>query len=450
MSKLEFLYILYNNIYDYIYICTVTIFVYYFIFKRYIYNIIDPFVFFFIATFSFSAADIIFLYELGYIKLYYLVQFFLTQVLFVLGYYMFKPYQKIYSNIPKKVLTKDMLSFEKIKILFYITSSIYILSRLLVYKISGIPLLMDSRFEAFSGGGGIGIFSRLIDVVSFVATFILFLNIFYKKIRFLHTFTMLLLLLLFTAFNIFTGSKMAILTMIYIGFYAYLSGNIIPLLNQKIGRKIKKYLYLGIILAFFGAIMILVIQYNTQEQGKDLLNLEVKKEVYLGVFTRFIMNGDIYIMAYPNNTIEKMVKPDPFTILLSSIFYSIRLMSREDKIPELGQQLYYYHNPKSDLLMGPTTHFDIFSYFNYGYFGSLIFSFLSGLFLSFVINKSLQLFKKNLFYLTIYSLIAYTILYFPLNPIIGIGKLFNILIFLPFLIMVTNFIDMHRRKKYVT
>jgi len=421
-----------------------------YLFRRYIYNIIDPFVFFFIATFSFSAADIVFLYQLDYIKQYYLVQFFLSQLLFIAGYYLFRPYQKIYSKNPKKVLTETMLSLKKIKILFYITSGLYVLSQLLVYKISGIPLLMDSRFEVFAGGTGIGVLSRIIDVVGFLATLILFLNIFYKKVRFLNIITMWCFLLIFTIFNILSGSKMAVLTMIYIGFYAYLSGNIIPLLNKNISNIIKRYLYSGILLAFIGAIVILVIQYNnTQKLNEGLLNTDVKEEVYMGVLTRFIMNGDIYIAAYPNSTIEKMLKPDSFTILLSDIFYSLRLMSREEKIPQLGQQLYNYLNPKSDLLMGPTTHFGIFSYFNYGYFGSLVFSFISGILLSFVINKSLQLFKKNLFYLTMYSLLAYTILIFPLNPIIGIGKLFNILIVLPFLILVTNFINMYRRKKYV-
>src|SRR5690606_7714883 len=86
------------------------------------------------------------------------VNFVLTQVVYFWGVFRFKSVES--ETLPRTIPQ----NFVQINLCYYFFCFITIFCHLLTYKLRGIPLFMDSRLEAFIGGTGIGIFSRIMDV----------------------------------------------------------------------------------------------------------------------------------------------------------------------------------------------------------------------------------------------------------------------------------------------
>ncbi|AYO21204.1 hypothetical protein D0856_14540 [Vibrio owensii] len=198
---------------------------------RQIYSVFDPAFFFFLLSAS-GYSVVMLLWYREKISDYYFICFMLSQFLFYFGWNLFKPRWSKNSNVIIKI---DSFSI----VLYYISSFSFVLLQSYVYKLMGLPIFMDSRLDAFSQGGGIGVLDRIIFVSSiFSFTFAFFRTVFSKGWK-LFDFVMLLFFI-FT--KIVSGSKLGILEAVFlIGLVLMFHSR--SVLNTDIEVRLKKKLY---------------------------------------------------------------------------------------------------------------------------------------------------------------------------------------------------------------
>lgn len=440
----EFLVLLSNHFWLYSLLALLSFILYFILFKRYMYTILDPILFYLVLTFSFSLSDIIFLNLLGYLEIYYLIHFVLSQLFFLLGYYVFKPF-KYKINKLKSFQNSTPKNSNYIKLIFIISTSLYFITQIIVYKYLGIPLLMKSRWETFARGGGVGIFSRIIQVTRFISVFLLFYYTMYFRNNIIKKFIYTVLWIVIIIFSLLSGSKMGVLEIIYIGFFTYIYSYKLEINTTNIKKKMKKLILILLILSFVGALMTLNIGYaivhNFDKQQIMSFNLGMLIDSLKGIGYRLVMNGDIYIMSYPNDAMWNLERGNPFMNLFGGLLALFRIIPYEDMPKEFGYRIELYHYPNIGYIKGPTVHFDVFGLFNFGFFPSLLFAFLVGLVFSLVYNGFYYIKSKNFGYYVFFSAIAFYSLTLPLNVVTTLSFLSSVLIFAPIIFVISRIIS---------
>lgn len=383
----------------YIFLSAIVVFIF---LRKHIYSIFDPLFFGMIMGIC-AYSTVLYLYHFNLINNYYFYSFVLTQILFFVGFILNKPITK-----------NDFLNDDRIVVnvgispafFIYIFSSVlFIVTQLMVYYVSGIPLLLESRLEIFSGGSGYGFLNRIIYVASIVslcfATYRIFVvnkkNIYHIFDYFIVLFSLLV--------AIFSGSKAGVLLMIFIMF-------ITLLFSKKINhnfRAIKKFNKISIILlitAFPIAFFTLYIQSGFEDITEILISLAL----------RFIHTGDIFFMSLPGNTLEYLnINDNGFMALFRSILGALRLVQWDELPINLGLQVFWHHY-NTDLISGPNARHNIFGLFYFGFFGSLVFSFLVGFIFGFVRNNLYRKLNPTESNMILYTLLVMSINYIEQDP----------------------------------
>ena len=148
-----------NNIELGLFYGIIILFINFFILKKYIYSIFDPFVITLLSS-SLAYSVVFFMYHLNLINDYYFLSFIGTQTAFFLGFFLIKPIKL--KNVMKTATVSSLHFSTSVKYLYFFSVVLYIPSQLIVYYVTGIPLFMESRLEQYSGGSGFGIFNRII------------------------------------------------------------------------------------------------------------------------------------------------------------------------------------------------------------------------------------------------------------------------------------------------
>ncbi|TSJ36397.1 oligosaccharide repeat unit polymerase [Mucilaginibacter corticis] len=415
--------LLYEHLPLYLLILAGALLLYYFIFKTTYLSLLDPLIFNLLySVFGFSV--VIFLYATQSMDIKYLYSYLLTQLAFFGGLFCFAPL-----NTRQLVdLDSGNAVFEEegmfVKILFFITSGSYVLIQLLSYKLVGIPLFMESRTGAYADSGGLGILGRIIDVLRPVVIFLLIYLLFKKsnslKLNFyLAGFGLFLLTSL-----ILSGSKSLFMN---IGFVLFIylilnagkhSGSFFNL------RKYERYLIIcGLLLAFL-TIFIQSQQNNPGEQNS------------LGIFLyRLVASGDTYYFSYPSHNIETIDGSKGFLALFGDIFSVLRIVPRENQPGVLGVQLFQLYSD-SDLITGPNARHNVFGYVYYGFYGSIVFSFLIGWSLSFARNKLLFVLKRNIIGQLAFLFLYLNLTFIETDPPVAVSGLENALLIFPVFLVI--------------
>lgn len=357
---------------------------YVFIFRKYIYSFFDPFLLF-VITSCFGTSDVLMMYYKNHMPGYYFVSYVLTQSFFILGFVLVRPIKPV--SVKNKANWQLLNQNDRtVTILYYVSALVFLISQIMSFIVSGIPLLMESRLMTYREGSGSGLFGRIIAVTSLVTIFMLIDRLFTKKKR--RTLAKLFDYFM-CAFSLFalmsSGSKAALLGIIFVVFYYSFFferfegySNII----QNINKFQRKFFVIAVIGAFFVIIVELTIARN------DKLN------PLLAMIFRFIQSGDVYMFAYPDNTLEAMLWSNPLLVMFSDFVGTLRLMPWENLPENLGSQLYKYYIT-SDQIKGPNPIHNVFGLFYFGFWGSFFYSFSIGLFLSFLRNKYIFMLPKN-------------------------------------------------------
>ncbi|PKH20174.1 hypothetical protein CIG19_18655 [Enterobacterales bacterium CwR94] len=417
MDKLEFAELYASHLSVGLPITIITILIVYFILRKQIYSLFDPMNFIIILGGS-SYSVVFFLYYYDYITDYYFYSFVATQTAFFIGLLSNRKHslKRIFQNnshpLPRYA--------GPITVIYPLSIILFVLCQSLVYYTSGIPLLMTSRMEIFSGGGGFGIVSRIIQVTQMITIVVAFYRLLFIKKGFLYKLLDSLVIIFGLFVAVLSGSKSAILFMIFSISYVAIFSHRFDV-SPKIFRRINRISFLLLFLGIIGGIITIVFQTGNSNIEKALTVLAM----------RFINTGDVYFMAYPNGQIENMEHGNFFLALFKDFFGAFRIIDW-DKLPvNLGLQIFWsIYN--TDMISGPNPRHNVFGLFYLGPVLSVFYSFSVAYFISYIRNKVLLKTSPDFMGLILYVLLASSTIYMEQDMTYAIGQLISIsIVYIP-------------------
>lgn len=348
------------------------------IYKNYILSIFDPL--FFNSILSGAAYSVVFiLYYFGYIEPSYLYHFLISQLAYFVGFLCFRPIKfndSPFSNLGDLNIT---ILTPRIKVLYILSGIIYVLANVFLYYYRGIPLFMPSRLEATKNIGFIASINTTCSTI--IAAILVYKLIVRSKFSLFDK----IIFIFFIVVSVLSGSKAVFLGIIFIAFYVALY------LNRKLNifisiRKINKKLFiLFILILLFSASVILI-------RGENPISV---------ILFRILMTGDIYMMAYVNENLS-IIQGNFISAVLP---HKIREIIGVEYAPPIGMQLYdFLYN--ADIIAGPNARHNVFGLVYLGPIFSIFFSFFLGLIASFIRNKSIYIFRRNMEGMILYILLV--------------------------------------------
>lgn len=328
---------------------------------------LDPFT----LTIFFSASawsTVLFLYFTDRCSARLLMSFLLTNVAFFVAYLAAAPrYSRFGGGLPVVGGPQTTLKF---KIFGLIVCSLYFSFMAYNLAVFGFGIQHEARLEIYTNSQGLGILKRGMDALMPAAIFVLVRHAL-REHHFVKICSYILLLLIF-ANTVLDGSKSGIVQFALVCVVSvawFRKWGYLPRVGQFSFVKFVIFAVVAVLVA--GAV--LAIQMDAY---KNFESLRVVGSILL---FRLLVAGDIFILAYPNEIIDKIALAyHPLVILFNDPISVFRLMKIE--VVPLGNQLYNYF--LTDRLVesgGPNSHLAIYSYYLFGDFGGPIFSGIFGL-----------------------------------------------------------------------
>ncbi len=422
MDWFSFGLLLNDNIVLYGIILFITIILYFFLFKKLYISILDPLIFSTVfSCFGFSV--VLFLYFTQSILLKYLVSYLFTQVAFWIGLFSFKSL-----TIPQIIEKQKIIKFQNeellVKIFFIITSFLYISIQLISYIVVGIPLLLGTHIDIYSNSGGWGILGHFLDVIKPVSIFLLIHFLLKKSTSYfllIYKYFFGLLILIFTILSASKGEFMSIGLILFC--YLILNGYNLKRIFSNLKRIEIQLILVGIVFVF------ITIVAQSKLVGDD--------SNAIGVFLfRLVAAGDTYYFSYPNANIESISGSNSFLALFGSILSIFRIIPFSAQPVVLGVQLYRMFGD-TDLTAGPNARHNVFGYVYFGFYGSIIFSYILGFILSFIRNVYYFKLKKNIIGQVLFVLLYTNFVAIETDPPMVISNLEIIILIFPLILLIT-------------
>lgn len=384
MNNFEFYAVAFNNISLFLCLLFFSFLVHYVMFRTQVKSIFDPY---FLAVISsvFCFTVVLILVFTRNMSIHLFFSYVLTQLSFILGLYSFR--ERNVHNLTRRIQPKGSKYANLIA--FYFFSIIYLVCQCTIYFLKGIPLFMESRLETFSGGGGVGILGRVSDVSSVFSLYAFYLVVKIDKFRLTEVFKYLTLLLISITF-LLSGSKSSFLMVLFVFWcfivFAKIKGDNVSFYIEFLKNNSRPIVLCGLVIVSF----IIFVQSKPNDLDGNTLN------PILALSLRFIHSGDVYWYAYPNHVYLFVNGERWFSALFTDTLGLLRIINWE-KLPEaIGITLKNIHHP-SDILQGPNARHNIFGLVYFGFYGSILFSYILGASLSFIRNILPYLVSNNFF-----------------------------------------------------
>lgn len=411
MNSPEFMFLLYQNWDIMLLSMLIVSLLYILLLKKYFLSIFDPLLF----TFFFStigASTILFLFIIDKLEWKYFLFYLLTQGAFLFGFSLFRP-------IDTKKINKEhneQYSILAIKYFYLITSVLLIVFQIFIYVFKGIPLFMESRLNVIGGDILFKFYNRLKDVFYIPVILLMFYFIFSKNNSFKKYSFFVLLFAIIS--NVLNGSKSALMNLVMI----YFVFSIFQLKSSKsksfdILNKHTKKIF---IFALLGAVIVVIFSEETTNP-------------FFFILYRIFIGGDSFFMTFPYAAIENFVVRDNwFVNLFASPLSLLGIISPNDVPSPLGFDIMTYHN-KVNLFKGPNPRHNILGYVYIGYYGAILFSFIIGLFFSFIRNKLYKMLTPGPIGLVIYGSFFFSVTKLEADFYNALAALINTLICMLFI-----------------
>jgi len=398
--------------------------------RKQVYSIFDPLFF----NFLMAAAGYSVVFYLSYLDIisdYYLYSFCLTQGAFFIGINTFKLPRSTAPDVSHTTVTSKKLydSVGYIKCFYYLSFLGFFISQMIVYYYNGLPIFLDSRLSVFSGGSGFGFLNRVIYVTSTItlttSSYSLIFRDYLGIPKLVHRFQLLFYIIV----ALFSGSKGALLVMIFtISLMLFFSRRINS--DVSLEKKATKLLLKILFLVFPAAIFTVFVQ-------TDFENIY---EVVLAIAMRFVHTGQIFYMVYPNDILFEFPNANGFVALFRDMLGAWRIIDWNELPVNHGLLAFQYHYAL-DVLTGPNDRHNTFGLFYFGFWGSIVFSYVIGFIMGFIRNKLYYRFRFNLITVNLYVLLnlaANNLNQDPSGMAVGyfhsIGIVFTVLLVISFLI----------------
>ncbi|WP_157039665.1 hypothetical protein [Aquincola tertiaricarbonis] len=308
----------------------------------------------------------------------------------------------------RQVRPRALTSLRNVCLLLFVTS------QLGAWAVGGLPILLESRLNAFSSGGGIGVLSRIISFTSFAAVFLTVLRIGISKRKrvnftdsFVFVFTVIASIASASKGNI-VQTLLLVLTSHWI-FKHLIRNYAAPQVSKKM-------------LVTFGASLALLM----------LVPLAVElargPETAVGgpleaFIIRLVLSGDVYMWMYGDDYISSITVGSPTALLFSDFLGVTRLASWNELPVHPGLQVFQMLFPDRDEIRGPNMRVDVFGLL----YGSMAF----GVFFSALLGAVFGLLRGWLFRVRnplLFLPAAYLFFQAPAffaDPLLGVTALVN-------------------------
>lgn len=399
MTSVTFWLLLSQNVWLYVLSLLICILIYSIIINKIVRSIIDP-VLWVMITAIFANSVPLFLFFIKEIDTKVIVYISVVELSFWLTYFFTRRKRIVFSQYKMK----NSIITDNIYILFFF---ICVLCHLLTYYKFGIPLLKESRLETYSSGGGWGILSYFQNFSVFYTSIYSFFLL--KNRRMIIFARIVVVSILF--FMFLSGSKAAILTLVHAYFfYLYYYEN-----RAFEFKKFRRFIPLVIL---FPIIVIM------KQSGGNIW------ESIFSVFSRFVANGDVYWMSFPNNVIDSVEINNPIQYLFSRVLGPFRLIDYSTLDQNIGVQLYWEIYPDQyGLIKGPNSRLPILCWI-YGGIGGFLLSVIFGYLCALWHTRLICLFPKGILSVIVYGYIYNSLCAMFVDPINGTGYIFSIVLFI--------------------
>lgn len=400
--------------------------------RRYFYSIFDPLLFYAVLS-AMGGSVVLYLFHHDLIRTEYLVSYLATQAAFLLAFRVLRP------AMPTPVHgahTRRAPYDGAVVVLYPLATTTFAVSQAYVYSVSGLPILLDSRLETFSTGGGYGLFSRLLLVSSTVALSCAAYRIALVKRRLLARLADVLVLVLCIAVAVMSGSKGALLNMVFtISLTLFFASRFVE--TEEAERRMRRFLLLVVLLAFPVAFATVYLQ----------AGIDNPFELASVIAMRFFQTGEIYFMVYPGDVLDRLPEANGLLALLYAPLGSLRLVDREALPTNLGLLAFWYHYDTA-LLAGPNARHNVFGLHYFGPWLSIAFSFLLGMMLSVARNGLYRFLPGTPIAMIVYVLVVSCAVFIE-QDVAGqaIEYLFSVALFFPVLLVVSTLVAPGRLRR---
>ncbi|ADB40907.1 O-antigen polymerase [Spirosoma linguale] len=384
------------------------VFAYLYIYKKYIYSVIDP-LFIFAITIAFASVLVIQIVQ----NPLDIMHFFLCQLALWLGFFI--GYKKLVITSDSEFTNHQFTDETLLRYVTYLLFCVYIISNLLIAYIKGFALFSEVPTEAkianFQGGFG---FFRKVNwgVGTFVSTSLIFMYLRSKKII---NFLLLLIVVFFTALE---GSKSAILVIIIsAGFILYH-----PAFHddRKIIKKFQRFLpisLIGVMGVFFTVLM-------KENNSFD--------ESIIAFFRRLLYSGDSVIYYYIPVNIEYFSHFSPFDYVsrvTNPILGLFRIQEYKEALGNIMVENLRPPNFTGGVTVGPNTPYYIEGRIYFGFWGALPYSALIGYIYAMIRVHYFSIVKSSSFYFVIISSFCHLISALFTDVNLAITQSFDLFLF---------------------
>lgn len=224
-------------------------------------------------------------------------------------------------------------------------------SQFTAWKLTGIPLLLESRLNAFSSGGGVGMLSRMLSFLSFATVFLTVLRIGIDPRKRLNR-TDLFVLLFTVAASVANASKTNIVfTLMLVLTSDWIFRHII---EGYIGLKVPRRKLFGLsgLLALLMMVPV-VVDLSRDPESSFGGPLEA-------IVLRLIFSGDGYMWMYGDDYLSIVSVNSPTELLLTDFLGVTRLVPWDQLPVHPGLQIFQILFPGSDAIRGPNLRVDAF------------------------------------------------------------------------------------------
>lgn len=346
----------------------------YFLFRKHIFSIFDPLLYYVLITEAFCIADVVFMGYYNLIQTKYVVQYLLSEGALFLGILLFRV------RTPMS-LTDNNSRHEYIPNYFYrLALILFVGLNVFVYTVGGIPLFADNRLEIFRVGGGFGLISRVFDVLIVIIIYYL-LEVHRRRGWRWREWAVLGLI---ATIQVLSGAKSAALTLVFIvSLHAFYTGGFGT--GELRSIKLLKQLTIAAVGGF-----LIVAQVQLSEVAISGQSLSLLSQAAL----RFVNNGDAFVYAYAENLMERLNGSNPIGALFREYLAFFRFAAPEELPTHLGRQLSQSLNGFDATTQTNAKH-NIFGYVYFGALGGFFYSFMLGVAIGFLRYKILGLSRRS-------------------------------------------------------
>ncbi len=324
----------------------------------------DPVNFYWSFTFGTAYGIVLALFLNGDIKIYLFLIVFSYGLAFV-----------IFANLFLKIGIKPFNRFflmisharSEPKFLLFLIQLLFIIDLFVIINFVGFGFLAeDNRFEQ---NRGMGVFIRIFVVLRlFLIAYYSLLLVGVLKRKGAYSLTFIVYSILVLIFIVFTslidGAKFALLESMLAVFVA---------LTLFVGKPkfsvVKLSIIIGISLLFAVVLYSVNLKMNSLDDRKSSY-IEGAPFVIEAISFRVLANADKYFLSLPNEVIETVEVKSAWVRLLAPVIGSSRLshlLGYDVNNYSIGKQILLYWDPGFDISGGPTSHFDLFAYKQFGF-----------------------------------------------------------------------------------